>query len=445
MPRSCDTMVALPETTRHKEVLFAKNSDRPANECQPLIQRDRRVHTPGARAKLKFVEIPETSAAYRHVGSAPYWCWGYEHGFNEHQVVIGNEGLYSKLTFDEPKLIGMELVRLGLERGRTAAEALEVMTEITSRYGQGTFTGNTGPGNYDNSFIIADPREAYVLETAGHHWAAKRVTGTIGISNVYSVETDWDRLSPQAEAYATEQGWWDSQRGRFDFAASYSRAADRSEGSGARRRARSCAVLAQQAGHIDTQMMMRLLSDHSDGAHPAESLQTENLDSGGICLHYREDAPDSGNTAASLVADLCADGTRLPVYWCSFYSPCLGVFLPVFMEGELPPVLAAGGADPSDESPWWLFYRLSHAAREQGAEGIAIVRQQCADLQQSYFASAYPVAAEACRMLHDGQAAAGERLLAETMRENVARLLAAVKSLLATLESRRAVRQPAAV
>ena len=77
------------------------------------------------------------------------------------------------------------------------------MTELVSRCGQGRFPGNTPFGNYDNGFLIADPRAAYVLETAGHEWAARRVEGTTGISNVYAIETDWDRLSTTAEALAT--------------------------------------------------------------------------------------------------------------------------------------------------------------------------------------------------------------------------------------------------
>ena len=87
---------------------------------------------------------------------------GYEHGFNEHQVAIGNEGLGSKLeTAKQPKLIGMELIRLGLERSRTAAEAVEVMTGLVERYGQGKFDNDGGVRTYDNGYIVADPHEAY--------------------------------------------------------------------------------------------------------------------------------------------------------------------------------------------------------------------------------------------------------------------------------------------
>ncbi|NLS76378.1 MAG: hypothetical protein GXY76_03865 [Chloroflexi bacterium] len=200
---SCDTMVALPEATASGQTLFAKNSDRPPDECQPLVLRPRQVHPAGAITRCQFVELPAAPVTYRHIGSRPYWCWGYEHGFNEHQVVIGNEALHSRAPkAAEPRLIGMEIIRLGLERGRTAAEAVEVMTEAISRYGQGVFANDAGVRTYDNGYIVADPREAYVVEAVGRQWAVKQARGTVGISNVFSLGADWDRLAPTAEGEA---------------------------------------------------------------------------------------------------------------------------------------------------------------------------------------------------------------------------------------------------
>jgi len=417
-------MVALGEVTKNGQTIFAKNSDRSANECQPLVQCGRLAHPPGAVTQCQFISLPEVSTTCRHVGSRPYWCWGYEHGFNEYQVVIGNEGLTSRIESAEPRLIGMELLRIGLERSRTAGEAVEVMTEIITRYGQGVFKGGAIAGNYDNGYLVADPREAYVIETAGHQWAVKRVEKTIGISNVYSLETDWDCLSPEAEPYAIQQGWWKPGQGRFNFAEAYSDERFRSGGgsNGAARRARSCTVLSQQVGGIEATTMMSLLSDHSDGKCPDEPFQTE-IGYGGICFHTPEGLETGGNTAASLVADLCGDGSRLPVYWCSFYSPCLGVFFPVLIEGTLPSVLSIGDASPSDTSPWWLFHRLSQLARAEAEKRVPFVREQWAKLQARFLESAYPIAHEGCALIENEQSDAAERLLTEYMEQNVLEML----------------------
>jgi len=349
-PESCDTMVALGSATSNHQTIFAKNSDRPADECQPLVLSDRRYHDRQAKTQCQFVSIPEVEVTHRHVGSRPFWCWGYEHGFNECQVVIGNEALSSKLeAAGESRLVGMELLRLGLERGRSAAEATEVMTDLISRYGQGKFENEADVRTYDNGFIVADPQEAFVIETAGHEWVVKKVDGAVGISNVYSVEADWEKLSPGAESYTREKGWVNSGSGVFNFADSYSRS-HRREGSGALRRGRSCALLNQRDGEMDARAMMAILSDHSNGQNPGEPFQSAISPPPGICVHSKEDGT-GGNTAASLVADLCHDGSRLAVYWCSMYSPCFGIFLPMFIEGELPPrAVHRGGRTRRGES-----------------------------------------------------------------------------------------------
>jgi dipeptidase len=396
--------------------------------------------------KCQFVQFPQVSTTYRHVGSRPYWCWGYEHGFNEYQVVIGNEGLASKEEFDSPKLIGMELIRLGLERARTAAEAVDVMTELVTQYGQGKFSNDQGVRTYDNGYIVADPNEAYIIETAGHEWAVKRAQGAVGISNVYSLADDWERLSPTAIERARERSWWTplpDGGGRFNFADAYSREADRSVGGGAMRRRRSCAVLSKCSGRIDVQTMMALLSDHSDGSAPDEpfttlragSFQTDIPKGTSICVHHNEDGT-GGNTAASLVAHLCADGSRLPVYWCSLYSPCLGVFLPMYIEGELPSVLAVGGEHLSNHSPWWLFRQLSLTVRSHSTDLLPIVQAQWKAFQKRLFVSAYEMAKEGKVLITQGREAAAHQLLTRYMAENVTTMLKMVRQILSlTAES----------
>jgi secernin len=425
-PKSCDTMVALAAATHNGQTIFAKNSDRPVDECQPLVQHQRQTHPPGTQVQCQFVELPQVETTYRHVGSRPYWCWGYEHGFNEHQVVIGNEGLASKLPeATTPKLIGMEVLRLGLERGRTAAEAVEVMTDCITRYGQGKFANDAGVRTYDNGYIVADPREAYTIETAGHHWVVKRIETTSGISNVYSLETNWNRISPTAETEAIDRGWWQANSGPFNFADAYTKAS-RIEGSGAQRRARSCAVLGHQTGTIDPQTMMALLSDHADD--PDASLQTDPGSGSGICVHC---APDGtgGNTAASLVAELCADQSQLPIYWCSFYSPCLAVFLPFFCEGQLPTILSRGNAEPSDDSPWWRFHQLARLARTQ-PELIPTSCQRWAAWQDQLFASANQMAIAGRQLLNAGQTTQAEQRLTDYMATNTTTMLETATELL---------------
>jgi hypothetical protein len=199
------------------------------------------------------------------------------------------------------------------------------------------------------------------------------------------------------------------------------------------RRARSCAILGHQAGSVDAQTMINILSDHGAGsANPA--LYDSEINPGtGICVHGKLDG-SGGNTAASLVADLCADGSRLPVYWCSFYSPCLSLFFPVFLEGELPSVLAIGNQIQTSASPWWQFYHLSTLARSNSEAGISLVREAWAGLQKDLFISAYQIATKGQSLIKTGHTDEACQLLSAYMLDNVTQMLQIVENFIKTLE-----------
>ncbi|MDF2746056.1 MAG: secernin-2, partial [Propionibacteriaceae bacterium] len=95
-PWSCDTFVALPDVTADGSMLLAKNSDRPAGECQPLRYWPRRQSAATSSLRLAYVEIPDVGQSWAHLGGSPYWCWGHELGLNEWGVGIGNEAVFTR-------------------------------------------------------------------------------------------------------------------------------------------------------------------------------------------------------------------------------------------------------------------------------------------------------------------------------------------------------------
>ena len=385
----CDTWVALPDATEERAVIFGKNSDRPMFDCQPLLFHPRKRWPSGARLRLEHRQIPQVEVTYATLGSSPYWCWGYEQGINEFGVVIGNEAIFTK-TFKEaadahktgnrPKfgLLGMDLLRLGLERGKTAREALDVITTLLEEYGQfgsGIPLLDHARGGYDNSYIIADSREAWVLETAGRHWVARRVTrGTASISNEPSIRANWDIVSPHLVDHAVGKGWWPvDKRESFDFARAYINEQIPLQLTHIRAM-RVRQLLEEEEGHITLAWMMRIARDHFETTFLKGPYFDPALpDFQTIDMYVSPARFTWGNTASSCIASLPRSPDELPVFWWCATPPGNSCYVPFFVHGsKLPAIVSRAGAfgkkvlapnkaaedSFSPKSYWWLFRDL---------------------------------------------------------------------------------------
>jgi secernin len=352
---SCDTLVARADSGPPRTV-FGKNSDRPRDEAQPLELVPRQTHPAGAYVRCQYLTIPQSRETLAVLGSRPWWLWGFEQGVNEAGVAIGNEAIYTRDEVPETGLLGMDLVRLGLERGATARDALITIIELLERYGQGgnAVYSNGFTARYHNSFIVADANEAYVLETSARHWIYRRTTTSTAIGNLVTIEDDWDDASVGIETYAREQGWWWGPPGRrlnfrlaFEDPAMRTHTQDRYEA--------SCRFLARTGSDISIRGMMRHLRDHFDGGtiHTPETPDAPRPRS--ICCHPGRFA---SATAASMVVELTA-GQSPPIAWCSMATPCTGVFLPIAVGTDVPAPMLVGGSARDDDSLWWAMRKLS--------------------------------------------------------------------------------------
>ena len=394
----CDTWVAIKDSTSEGRVIFAKNSDRPIFDCQPLILRPRQHPAAGSSIHASYIELPQAEETYAHLGSRPYWCWGYEEGINEWGVVIGNEAIYTKPLREAldgfkqgkkipPGLLGMDLIRIALERSQTSSQAVELIGGLVERYGQ-FGSGNPGlphdQGSYDNAFVIADPDEAWVLETAGKRWVTRRYPqGLTSISNEPSLQDDWQKGSPDLESYAIQRGWWpeasqESHPAAFDFAQAY--VDDKTSRQVSHiRRMRSRQLLEERRGQVTAPWMMRIARDHYEDTFLQGPLfDAANPDFLSLCMHVSPADFTWGNTASSCVAVLPKVAGELPVFWWTPGPPCNGCYVPFFPHSsQLPEVVSMAGqmgnkvipADQAGEdsfsptSYWWLFEQLNERVK----------------------------------------------------------------------------------
>lgn len=453
---SCDNVVALSDTTASGETLVGKNSDRPATEAQPLVYNTGGTHTSDETLTLAYRTIPQAEQTYATLGAAPYWCWGYEMGLNEHGVTLGNEAVFTRplkarleefededrTTTDDgaapsndrfPRsgdtscgLLGMEFVRLGLERARTAAEAVEVVTRLLESHGQfgsAVATEDHESGAYDNSYLVADASEAWVLETAGRRWAAKRVShGTAAISNELTIRDEWDDGSDDLVTHAVEQGWWDPEREPFDFSEAYTDHEVPRQVSRVRlQRSRQMLAAAARDGEVERDDISTILRDHyEDSFIDGPTFNAALPDFLTLCMHSSPAEFTWGNTVSSAVFDIPEDG--IPTMWWTPIPPCVGVYIPFYVQSggvpdsvsragtagrEVVSPMQATGDEYRDGSYWWEFMRLLRAVKGDEYGSAFEVNQQIArrtfdPLERRFASEAADVEQEALARLEAG-------------------------------------------
>jgi secernin len=258
----CDTFVALSDATCNSDVIFGKNSDRPAGEIQEVIVLPAITHSPGELVECTYIKIPQVERTFAVILSQPKWMWGAEMGANECGVVIGNEAVWTVEPYRQKGLLGMDLVRLGLERGETAYRALQIIIDLLEQHGQGGNCAEHFSMNYHNSFLIADRNEAWVLETAGKYWVAERVTsGTRSISNQLSIRGKGDLRHKDAIGYAIDMGLCKSE-GDFDFAKIFSEGGVEDSLSPYSREGRVRQLCQLYSGNFSLETAKSILRDH---------------------------------------------------------------------------------------------------------------------------------------------------------------------------------------
>ena len=182
-------------------------------------------HAPGTMVDIRdwdsnkyLGQIPQVAETYNVIGN-----------INEYQVTI------AETTFGgRPELVDKNglidygsLIYLGLQRSRTAREAIKVMTDLVKEYGY--YSGG-------ESFTIADPNEVWIMEMIGKGtgvkgavWVAVRIpddciAAHANQSRIHQFDLNDKEncmYSPDVISFAREKGYFNGKNKDFSFADAY--------------------------------------------------------------------------------------------------------------------------------------------------------------------------------------------------------------------------------
>ena len=356
----CDTLGVMHSWSRSGETLFAKNSDRSPNEPHLAIRVKASDHLPGSLLKMTYITIPEAAHTLEAILFKPSWTWGAEMGVNSASVAIGNEAVFTKAKRGPDALTGMDLVRLALERADSARMAVDCITALLEEYGQGGNCAFDHDFYYDNSFMIVDPQEGYVLETSGRKWAAVRFTDRRSISNRLSIHAEHTMRGGIEEGY--------------DFTARLTEPVYTHFSGSRKRMASTCDALETPA---DAASLMAALRSHD----PKDETRVFTRGSvRSVCMHAGGLVGD--HTTGSLVVTM-REGKPMTL-WCTAAStPCLSAFKPVFLSIDSgAPVFE----NESDARQYWLERETIHRAVLAGNIDVAALRARRDALEKSWLA-----------------------------------------------------------
>ncbi len=316
----CDTMIRAIEGG----YIFGKNSDRSPNEPNLTVFFPAKKTTETV-LKCTYIEIPQVSYTHAIVLVKPSWMWGGEMGINDQGVFIGNEAVFTTSKGKKTeRLLGMDLIRLALERCSSASDALNTIIELIKKHGQGGNCGFDKPFYYDNSFLIADAKHRFILETSGTAWTKQEIGQSGNISN---------RLSLHLEDMSQSEPV-------LDFAKTHTEPLFTHFSGSKNRQCAASALL--QTSPFDVHSMMSILKTH-DLRDEASLYQKGSVRS--VCMHK---SLLGDHTTSSMIIHHRKAITTLWLTGCS--TPCLSIYKPTYFGLELPPVF-----DNQEEAlTYWL-------------------------------------------------------------------------------------------
>jgi dipeptidase len=226
---------------------------------------------------------------------------------------------------------------------------------------------------------MADCKEAWVLETAGHLWAAKKAAGYYSISNGLTIGEEFDRSHPDLVSHALKKKW--HRKGdEFNFAKSYSDWFFTTFSASGKRRECTSNLINSAEGKTGLKEAFRILRDHGEGGYSPDSHFLGDR----VCAHAANSlSRNATQTTGSIVARLNPGNVTC---WATGTSaPCTSVFKPIWFNGEVLPEVSRGlDGKFNPETLWWRHELLHREILRDYQARIGIISAERDELEDSF-------------------------------------------------------------
>lgn len=235
--RACTSFAAGPDATVGGYAMSGHTCDGPCDFTLRVIPGKK--HKPGDKVIINYAgvpggfehkvygetDIPQIPETYKYfLTECPIG--------NEHQVFFGENTCSTKkelrnLPPGKAMLDYTQVAALGLQRGKTAREAILAAGRLIEKYGL------KGLWSAGESFLVTDPQEAWCFEIVGEStlWVARRIpddhvcphANRMRIGAVDPQDKENFMMSPNLIQNAIDKGFYDPKKdGPFNFAKVYS-------------------------------------------------------------------------------------------------------------------------------------------------------------------------------------------------------------------------------
>jgi dipeptidase len=370
---ACTTILVGKKLTADGSVILGHNEDMGLEAAGRLWSQQARSFKESVRIKVPYVSLqqPHRTHAYWASGN-PKGSAGLgtstQHrpydsvlvGMNQWGVAMACNWAHSKEEAAPKKGIRRYAIRqLILERCKTAREAVKLIGNLIDEHGQADWGGLI--------YNVADPNEAWVIETTTHHWAARRVPDDAihAVANQFTIDDDFDLASQDLAQFAEARGWYDPRRGKLSFRDAYGLPEKMDQPYDLDREARIYKLLNGKRGFIEPTDIFVVLRNRYEGTDKYTRPQQTPV--------WRENLDKDPSLSRTISSNLCQSSSvaqlrgDLPVevgaiMWYAMANPGYSNYFPIYAGADrVPEAFSRQNGKRSPDSAWWLFKSLQLA------------------------------------------------------------------------------------